>query len=256
MKKDRLTLLLLGGCIVLLSVLALYYKRGWNVVEGQLREISGNVDLINSVMHDLGGLYGRTRGGIILTQLASQDENLLVVFGDSIVEQMYYPATAGHNLLNSGISGSKVLDSKPFLEKVLAGSKGPLVVIAMGANDAFGGTVARPDDFAAGYEALARLVLASGRRLVLATLTPLETTKVGAGHFDPASLALYNVRIREIGARLGVVVADVNAVLARRLADHPGPFTVDGVHLDAAAASVWRETVYAAIAEALARPAS
>ena len=123
----------------------------------------------------------------------------------------------------------------------------------MGSNDAFGKDIANPDRFARGYEELVRCVLADGRKLVLATLPPLETDKIGAEHFDGASLDAYNSRIREIGARLGVVVADVNAVLTKRRVEHPGPFTVDGVHLDGAAAGVWRDTVYAAIRAALGR---
>ena len=255
MKKDKPLFLLLGGTILLLSLLALYYKRGWNVVEGQLRDLSGNIDTLSAVMHDLGGLYGRTRVAILLAEASSQDEQLLIVFGDSIVEQMYYPATGGYNVFNAGISGAKALEALPFLEQLLERSRGPLVVLSMGDNDAFKEDGVTAEQFAVGYETLARRVLASGRRVVLVTLPPLEPGKPGAVRFDASSLDAYNVRIRDIGARLGVVVADVNAVLAGRLAARPGPFTVDGVHLDAVAAAVWRGAVYAAIDQALARPA-
>lgn len=249
MKHQKLILALLCGSLL---CLALYYKKGWDTVDGQLREISTNVDIINTVMHDLSGIYARTRSGIILTQLRSQNEDLIVVFGDSIVEQMYYPATSGHNIINTGISGTKALEGKPFLEQVLATSRGPLVVLSIGTNDAFGKSVATPDQFAAGYAELARTVQATGRKLVLATLPPMESDKIAALQFDNASIDAYNTRIRDIGRQIGAVVADVNAVLAKRQTDRPGSFTVDGVHLDAAAASVWRDAVYAAIGLALA----
>jgi lysophospholipase L1-like esterase len=221
-------------------------------VDGQLRELSSNVDTINTVINNLGGLYARTRTEIILKQIRSQDDKLLIVFGDSIVEQMYFPMTSGLNVLNAGISGTRALEAKPFLQDVLAASHGPLIVLSIGSNDAFGKKVSTPQEFAAGYEDLVRTVLASGRKLVLVTVPPLENDKPGAEHFDGTSLVAYNEHIREIGRRLGVVVADVNDVLARRRAAHPGSFTVDGVHLDAAAAGVWRDTVYAAIRQALA----
>ncbi|EHJ48776.1 lipolytic protein G-D-S-L family [Solidesulfovibrio carbinoliphilus subsp. oakridgensis] len=252
MKYHKSILALLCSSLICLSLLALYYKKGWDLAGGQLREISDNIDMLKTVMQDLGGVYARTRMSIILTQLQSQDEDLLVVFGDSIVEQMYYPATAGRNIINTGISGTKALEARPFLERILAASRGPLVVLSIGTNDALEKSLATADQFAAGYEELARLVLASGRKLVLATLPPLEDGKAASAMFDRASLASYNARIREIGRRTGAVVADVNDVLTRRQAAHPGPFTVDGVHLDAAAATVWRDTVYTAIRQALA----
>jgi lysophospholipase L1-like esterase len=252
LKYQKSILALLCSSLLCLSLLALYYKKGWDLAGGQLREIAGNIDMLKTVMQDLGGVYARTRMSIILTQLRSQDEDLLVVFGDSIVEQMYFPATAGRDIINTGISGTRALEAKPFLEQILAVSRGPLVVLSIGTNDAFGKSVATADQFAAGYEELARLVLAGGRRLVLATLPPLEDGKAASGMFDRESVAGYNARIREIGRRTGAVVADVNDVLARRQAANPGSFTVDGVHLDAAAAAVWRDTVYAAIRQALA----
>lgn len=252
MKYHKSIIVLLCSSLACLSLLAFYYKRGWDVTDEQLQEISDNIDTLKAVMHDLGGVYARTRMSIILTELKSQDEDLLVVFGDSIVEQMYYPETSGRNIINTGISGTKALEAKPFLEQVLSLSHGPLVVLSIGTNDAFGKAAPTADQFAAGYEELVRLVLASGRKLVLATLPPLEEEKAGSRQFDRASLDAYNSRIRDIGRRTGAVVADVNEALARRQAANPGPFTVDGVHLDAAAAAVWRDTVYAAIRRALA----
>jgi lysophospholipase L1-like esterase len=122
----------------------------------------------------------------------------------------------------------------------------------MGANDAFGKSVASPERFAAGYEALAQAVLDSGRALVLVTLPPMETGKFAADNFDHASIPAYNERIREIGRRLGVAVADVDAVLGEWRKGRPEGCTVDGVHLNAQAAGVWRQTVYAAARDAMA----
>lgn len=232
--------------------MAFYYKKGWDTVDGQLREISTNVDTINTVMRDLGGLYHRTRAAIILTQIKSQSDPVLLVFGDSIIEQMYYPPTAGYNVINAGISGAKALESLPFLQEVLAASKGPAVVLSIGANDAFGKTVASPEAFAAGYEALAKAVLQSGRALVLATLPSMEPGKLAAEHFDYKRVPEYNAHIREIGRRLGAQVADVHDVLDAWRQGRPDGATVDGVHLNGQAAAVWRTTVYAAVQKALA----
>jgi len=251
LRENKVIFWLLCSSIVILSCAAFYYKRGWDVVDGQLREISSNVDTLNTVMRDLGGLYYRTRSAIILTQINSQVDDVFVVFGDSIVEQMYYPATLGHNVVNTGISGAKALESLPFLEKVLAASRGPLVVLSIGANDAFGASVASPERFAEGYAALAKAVLDSGRALVVATLPPMEPGKFEAENFHHASIPAYNERIREIGRRLGAQVADVSAVLEGWRKGRPQGATVDGVHLNAQAATVWRDTVYAAVKNAL-----
>ena len=252
MRYNKAIVWLLCSSVILLTIAAFYYKRGWDTVDGQLREIATNVNAVNEVMNDLGGLYNRTRSGIILKQLVSLDAPFVAVFGDSIVEQMYFPALDGLNVINTGISGSKALESLPFLRQILADSRGPLVILSMGANDAFGKNVATPERFAAGYEALARAVLDSDRALVLVTLPPMEPGKFAADKFDHASIPAYNDRIREIGQRLGVTVADVDAVLEAWRKGQPDGFTVDGVHLGAKAAALWRETVYAAARKALA----
>jgi lysophospholipase L1-like esterase len=252
LRYNKAIVWLLCSSVVLLTIAAFYYKRGWDTVDGQLREIATNVNAVNEVMNDLGGLYNRTRSGIILKQLVSLDAPFVAVFGDSIVEQMYFPALDGLNVINTGISGSKALESLPFLRQILADSRGPLVILSMGANDAFGKNVATPERFAAGYEALARAVLDSDRALVLVTLPPMEPGKFAADKFDHASIPAYNDRIREIGQRLGVTVADVDAVLEAWRKRQPDGFTVDGVHLGAKAAALWRETVYAAARKALA----
>lgn len=237
-----------------MSGIALYYKLGWDRMDKQMLEIATDVNTVNTTIKDLSGLYSRTRVGIILTQLRSQDLPLVVMFGDSIVEQQYFPAIDGINVVNTGISGTKVLDAKPFLENILAASRGPLVAVSMGTNDAFGEKVAPLDVFVAGYEALVRTVLDSGRRLVLVTLPPLEREKPEARLFSGASLDAYNGAIRDLAARHKLVVADIHAALTARRASRGESQTLDGVHLDPGAAMVWRDTVYAAIRQALARP--
>lgn len=247
LKKKKLLVFLACGGIVLLSVLALYYKQGWNAADGQLREIAHNVDTVNSVIKDLRGLYARGRADVILRQIQSQHGDLLIVFGDSIVEQMFFPEISGYNVLNAGISGARALDAKPFLQKLLALSHGPLVVLAMGTNDALDQHAASPEQFAAGYEDLARTILASGRKLVLVTVPPMEPGKAASSQLNGDRLKAYNAVIRDVGRRTGAVVADVDAALTKRQAGRTESFTLDGVHLDAGAAAVWRDTVYAAI---------
>lgn len=254
MKTDKVISLLLLGSLLSMSGIALYYKLGWDRMDQQMREIATDVNTVNTAIKDLSGLYSRTRVGLILTKLRSQNEPLLVMFGDSIVEQLFFPALDGLNVVNTGISGSKALEAKPFLESILATSRGPLVVLSMGTNDAFGEKVATPEQFAAGYETLVRTVLDSGRKLVLVTLPPLEQDKPESRMFNGKSLDAFNAVIRQAGARHGLVVADIHAVLTDRRLKNPASQTVDGVHLDPAAAAVWRDTVYAAIRQTLDQP--
>ena len=254
MKIDKVIVLLLVGCLVSMSGIALYYKLGWDRMDKQMREIATDVNTVNTAIKDLSGLYSRTRVGLILTELRSQDENLIVMFGDSIVEQLYFPALDGINVVNTGISGSKALEAKSFLDNILAATHGPVVALSMGTNDAFGEKVATPEQFAVGYEALVRAILDSGRKVVLVTLPPLEPDKPESRMFNGASLDAYNAVIQEIGKRHGLVVADINAMLTERRRTLNASQTLDGVHLDPAAAAKWRETVYAAIRQTLAQP--
>ena len=161
----------------------------------------------------------------------------------------------GRNVLNAGISGARVVESLPFLESLLAATRGPLVVLSMGVNDAFGEAGAAPEQFAAAYEGLVQAVLADKRRLVLVNLPPLEHDKPEARRFDAAKVALYNELVAGIADRRGVPLVDVHRLLtARRAAQGQGQ-TVDGVHLSPAAAVAWRDAVYAAALGALERPA-
>ena len=254
MKIDKVILLLLLGSLLSMSGIAFYYKLGWDRMDSQMREIAADVKTVNTTIKDLSGLYRRTRIGLLLTQLRSQNDPLIFLFGDSIVEQLYFPVLDATNIFNAGISGAKALESLPFLENIQKESRGPLVVLAMGTNDAFGEVVSTPEQFAAGYDALVSAVLASGRTAVLVTLPPLERDKPESRLFNGASLDGYNAIIREIGIRYGLHVADVNAVLTRRRLKIAVSQTMDGVHLNPAAAVVWRDTVYGVVRQALAQP--
>lgn len=254
MKTDKLLLALLIGCLLSMSGIALYYKLGWDRMDTQMREIASDVDIVNTTIQDLGGLYRSTRIAIIQAQLRSQGLPLIVILGDSIVEQLYCPALAGRNVINAGISGARVLESQPFLESVLAATTGPLVVVAMGVNDAFGATGTTPEQFEAGYETLAKTVLADNRRLVLVNLPPIEQDKPEAKRFDAAKIARYNAIVAAVAARLNVPLVDINAMLTARRETSGQGQTVDGVHLNPAAAAAWRDAVYTAALRALPRP--
>ncbi len=256
MKTDKLLVALLTGCLLSMSGIALYYKLGWDRMDAQMREIASDVALVNTTMQDLGGLYRRTRIAIIQAQLRSQGLPLIVILGDSIVEQLYCPALAGRNVLNAGISGARVLESQPFLESILAATTGPLVIVAMGVNDAFGAAGTTPEQFEAGYEALCKTILADNRRLVLVNLPPLEQEKPEAKRFDAAKIARYNALVAAVAGRLAVPLVDINAMLIERREASGQSQTVDGVHLNPAAAAAWRDAVYTAALRALPRPGS
>jgi lysophospholipase L1-like esterase len=236
-----------------MSGIALYYKLGWDRMDTQMREIASDVDIVNATIQDLGGLYRRTRIALLQAQLRSQDLPLAVILGDSIVEQLYCPALTGVNVFNAGISGAKVLESKPFLESLLADSKGPLVIVSMGVNDAFGEATASPEQFQAGYEALVQTVLTDKRRLVLVNLPPLEQDKPEAARFDATKLARYNAIIADIAARNNLTLVDIHGLLTTRRTATGQSQTLDGVHLNSPAAAAWRDAVYAAAKGVLAQ---
>ena len=240
-----------------MSGIAVYCKLDSVRMDKRMREADAtatNVTNVTTALNDLSGFYKRTRRGVCLSALRSQNDPLIVLFGDSILEQLYFPALDGINAFNAGISGAKALESLEFVGDVLAASHGPLVILALGVNDAFGPPVTAPEQFAAVYEALVRAILASGRKTVLVTLPPLESDKSESQLLSGTNLDAYNAVIRETGARHALLVADINAVLTQRRLKNYVSQTVDGVHLTAAAAVVWRDTVYAVARQALAQP--
>ena len=256
MRKDKVILLLLLGCLVCMSGIALFYKLDSDRMDKRVRDVDATSTTANNVttaLQDLSGFYRRTRIGVCLSELRSQNDPLIVLFGDSIMEQAYFPALDGINTFNAGISGAKALESLEFVADVLAASNGPLVILALGVNDAFGPPVTTPEQFAAVYESLVSAILASGRKAVLVTLPPLENDKSESQLFSGTNLDTYNAVVRAAGARHGLLVADINAVLTKLRLKTLVSQTVDGVHLTPAATVVWRDTVYAAARQALAQ---
>lgn len=91
-----------------------------------------------------------------------------------------------------------MLESQPFLESILAAASGPLVVVAMGVNDAFGATGTTPEQFEPDAKPCCKTVLVDKRRLVLVSLPPIEQDKPEAQRFDAAKIARYNAIVAAV----------------------------------------------------------
>jgi lysophospholipase L1-like esterase len=249
--KKTFIFTLLGGLLILGSV-TLHYTFKMEKFEVDRLQFKDNINTLKLVLQDLGNLYATTKRGILLTQLSTVEDATILAFGDSIVEQMYFPLVNGKEVFNAGICGAQATESRVFFNAALDQSKFLLIVLSIGSNDAIRKLAVDPQEFIAAYRALADLAQQRNIPVVLATIPPLETSKKGAELFDPERIEAFNNGIKALGQERDLPVVDINAIIREKNAQRLDAFTVDGVHLNGVYARFWREAVYAAIRSSLA----
>ncbi|WP_315721193.1 MULTISPECIES: SGNH/GDSL hydrolase family protein [unclassified Bradyrhizobium] len=177
---------------------------------------------------------------VVHYNLLSRAGDPIVVLGDSIVEAATLPTSAcGHPIVNAGLAGAGTRSDLASWLKPALGPKQPFaIIVSLGVNDAL---VAKPDSsqvFAGRYEALLR---------ELATLTPrlfvLEFPAVEArGPFTAtmektatASITGYRAALPDLAKRTGVTFL--------ALPPMESPFTLEGIHLNAAGYRSWDQAI-------------
>jgi lysophospholipase L1-like esterase len=172
----------------------------------------------------------------IRSQLAQADEPVIVI-GDSITEGALLPSSiCGHTVVNAGVGGMNAAGYLPFAKQFLTKEAG-LIVVALGTNDS---TIVSPEWSVVepGYSDLLDLLAQHTHNLVIAGVPPFDMTgALAKGYFKPALGDGNDAAIRGIAAKRKLSFVDLrNDISGMGL-------TVDGIHLNAAGYTQWRDDI-------------
>ncbi len=163
--------------------------------------------------------YYRDERWMVISEHAEQAEpGVTLILGDSLVERQRIVDMCGP-ALNAGVIGSTTADMLPHVAPVILAAKPARIVLGIGVNDR------RADvplaDFAARYD------------LILKDIGAIPSLVVGVYGGGP-----YDAEVRRQAQARGL-----------KYIPYPvGPeMTIDGLHLSAAGAQVWRTAVRAAL---------
>jgi GDSL-like Lipase/Acylhydrolase family len=170
----------------------------------------------------------------ILYYTLSRTDDPIIVLGDSIAEASTLPRSlCGHAVVNAGLSGaSTVSDLGNWLSGALAGQQAALIVVSLGTNDAL--ALRSQQAYETDYgKLLAQLSTMASRVFVLA-VPPIEArSKVTVQMRDELMRSIdgYNAVLPSLARNAGASFV--------ALPPMPDPYTLDGVHLNAAGYAVW-----------------
>jgi lysophospholipase L1-like esterase len=205
----------------------------------------------NMITNDIVDSYIAAKQKIILCNFETIDDNGILFFGDSIVEQIYLPQISCLNVYNAGVGGARATASVKFLGAVLDRSLFRLMVLSIGTNDTLRKFSVAPEDFSTSYDAMVQVALDRKIPVILATIPPLEESQKLSQQFDPERIAAFNKRIMAIGRKHGLTVVDVNGLILEKTVERHDSFSRDGVHLNDTYSRFWRGAIYAAVRTAL-----
>ena len=194
---------------------------------------------------DLGHKHTAVRDFIIQSQLA-QVKDPIVFIGDSITESAFLPATiCGHPVVNAGLGGATARTYLQIANGTLSTLKAPLIIVAIGANDAQIAARKAPP-FPQSYNALVKFLKPHAEALVLVGIPPLEMTEpLASEYFDKAASEENDRAIMAVAARNSIPFADVRSTMTGE------KLTVDGVHLNPDGYRGWMTAVSAAASQTL-----
>ncbi|MCC8977299.1 SGNH/GDSL hydrolase family protein [Bradyrhizobium acaciae] len=186
-------------------------------------------------------VHADVRRAIIAQQL-TRVEVPIVVVGDSLIEAATFPsAICGRPVVNAGIGGAKLADFRSTGLGFLSGTHPALIVIALGMNDALGGSETFESDL---------VQLLKQIRQISQNVAAFGISEAESGPLVANSAALNNTIAKENETYAKIMGA----------AFTPSPslgsrHTLDGVHLAPAAYQTWANSLFAAI-EAAACPSA
>lgn len=156
----------------------------------------------------------------------SLTESCAVLLGDSLSEGFPASEAARLDLANRGISGDRVEDLERRLDASVLASPCRTVLLLGGTNDIVidGG---EPSSVAQALLAIAERMKATGRRVIVISLPPVEGTHAAA---HPRVRAL-NQQLEVAAPARGLVWLDLHEALAQRPEGRPNPLAADGLHL-------------------------
>ena len=186
---------------------------------------------------------------LILYYTFSRVDQPIVILGDSLTEASTLPRTlCGHALVNAGLNGaSSASDLGPWLTDALDGRRAAAVLVALGTNDALLKHSAQSfeDNITALLAQLAKVT----DRLVVLGIPAIEVRRRVTPELQSETMS----RIDALNAMLPQLATKSGATFVS-LPPMPGPYTIDGVHLDAAGYAVWDEAVLKGVSGACSKP--
>jgi lysophospholipase L1-like esterase len=182
---------------------------------------------------------------LILHYTLVRVDDPIIVLGDSIVEASALPRSlCGHPIVNAGLSGaSTASDLGRWLSGALAGKRAILIAVALGTNDAL--EQRSRQTFGTSYTTLLAELSKMTPHVVVLTIPPIEARgKVTVEARDEAMDTIndYNSMLPDLARESGAGFIALPAM--------PGPYTIDGVHLNAAGYLVWDKAVLQGVAPA------
>jgi lysophospholipase L1-like esterase len=175
---------------------------------------------------------------LVLHFTLTRVDSPIIVLGDSISEASTLPrALCGHPIVNAGLSGaSTASDLGTWLIDALDGKQAAAIVVSLGTNDAQAARSAQ--QFQASYSALlAQLSKATPRLFVLA-VPPIEV--LGRVTVEMQTEAMGGINDYNSGLP---ALAEKNGATFIALPPMPPPYTIDGVHLNAAGYLAWDQAI-------------
>lgn len=176
---------------------------------------------------------------LILYYTLSRVEDPIIVLGDSLVEASTLPRSAcGHAVVNAGLNGASTASGlSDWLAAALGKNRAFAIIVALGTNDALTATPTAPQ-FAERYGALLADLSKLTPRLFVLDLPPVEARERMTADMQRQATAT----LRDLRGQLPDLARRHDAIFLP-LAEMPAPFTLDGVHLNAAGYRVWEATV-------------
>ena len=175
---------------------------------------------------------------LVLHYTLSRVDSPIIMLGDSISEASTLPRTVcGHPIVNAGLNGaSTASDLGVWLIEALDGKRAAAIVVSLGTNDAL--TARSAQQFQASYSALLAQLSKHTPHLFVLGVPPVEA----AGGVTREMQTDVMGRIDEYNAVLPGL-AEKGGASFIALPSMSRPYTIDGVHLNAAGYAVWDQAI-------------
>jgi GDSL-like Lipase/Acylhydrolase family len=190
-----------------------------------------------SVFAPTGHLHDAVRSAAIKSQINQAPEDVVLVFGDSIVELALVPEICGRPVLNAGVGGFDLQKLINFVRKIEI-KRSASVIVAIGINDAQRHKPIDLTDWVNGYTVL--LDALAAHNLVVMGIETVEAGKsLGDKYFDPSVIAQQN-------SRLAALASDRKVKFIPPQPSVNG-LTTDGVHLTPQGYAGWKSRLSEAL---------
>ena len=175
---------------------------------------------------------------LIVYYTLSRVDSPIILVGDSITEASTLPRTlCGHPIVNAGLNGaSTASDLGTWLVEMLNGRRAAFIVISLGTNDAL--MAHSTQAFETNYAALLAQLAKVTDHLAVLAIPEIDAQ----GRVTETMRAEAKGRIDGFNAVLPALAVGGGATFIA-LPAMSTPYTIDGVHLNAAGYSAWDEAI-------------